>query len=101
MKVNFTKEAEQDIKLIYEYYEAEANQEVANDFVLDLKHLETNLLTFPEMGRVYGSKNQFGSKILRKFGLKKFPHIVFYCVELDKGVIEIVRVMHSRLNFKL
>ncbi len=88
----FRASARDDVESAIAWYESEAGEALANQFVADLEAAYAHIAAHPGTG-----SPSWGHALnlpgLRHWGLKRFPYLVFY-VERPEHV-EVVHVLHG------
>ena len=97
-KVNFQSRAKEDLFHIFEYIHStlHESQTALNTYHYLQKEMNT-LSEFPKRFHII-DEEPFKSKEIRFMLIKKY--IVFYLVEDDTGIVQILRITHSRFNWK-
>jgi toxin ParE1/3/4 len=89
------RKADDDIESPVAYYQAEAGNETARDFLNQLESALRSLSRQPGAG-----SQRFGHELdipdLRQWPLGRFPYLIFYVEKTNR--IEIVRVLHTGRN---
>ena len=92
-KYALTKKAVQDLKQIWNYTYDNWSEKQADKYINQLLKHCTKISKHPQLGRSYEKIYP----VLR--GSKINKHIIFYR-ELDKKEIEVVRILHQRMDLK-
>lgn len=97
-KVNFQSRAKEDLFQIFEYIHSalHESQTALNTYHYLQKEINT-LAGFPKRFPIM-DEEPFKSKGIRFMLMKKY--IAFYIVEDDTGIVQILRITHSRFNWK-
>jgi toxin ParE1/3/4 len=83
-------DANKDLISIWEYGVEEWSEEIAQKHLLEIEHLCGRLIDTPMLGK---SRDEIIAGI-KSIAVR--PHVIFY--HLIKGEIEIVRVLHQRVD---
>jgi len=89
------RKADGDIESTVAYYQTEAGNETATDFLNQLESALQSVAKQPGAG-----SQRFGHELdipdLRQWPLERFPYLIFYVEKTNR--IEIVRVLHTSRN---
>ena len=88
--------AHEDLVGILNYYDCQAGVVITADFIREFSLAQTQVSKYPKIGstRLCEKANLLN---LRVWSLRKYPHQIFYRVEIDR--VDVWRILHSRRNF--
>ncbi|MCX6639388.1 MAG: type II toxin-antitoxin system RelE/ParE family toxin [bacterium] len=88
--VSITPQAENDLKLAYQWYE-EQHTGLGEDFLLCVEAGLSQIQTFPNL-------NPEVEENIRRNLIRRFPYGIFYII--DNNIITVLAVLHFRRNPK-